>query len=148
MHEAHDGLDVDHAVVGEGGGEGEVLEEPGEKEKYLMVSQLLTQAVSLPHQEGNTSLLLPELSSHRLQEPLRLELFRLLPVVGIVHDPGDIGVHRGPGRDGEAVEDDVLRGGVGDGVVEAGVSQYLVYDGLHVGHQRSVLQHGAPPANH
>ena len=38
VHEAHDGLDVDHAVVGEGGGEGEVLEEPGEKEKYLMVS--------------------------------------------------------------------------------------------------------------
>ena len=25
VHEAHDGLDVDHAGVGEGGGEGEVL---------------------------------------------------------------------------------------------------------------------------
>ena len=148
MHEAHDGLDVDHAGVGEGGGEGEGLQEPREEEEDLVVSQLLTQAVSLAHQEGNTSLLLPELPSHGVQEPLRLELLRLLPVVGIVHDPGDIGVHRGPGRDGEAVEDDVLRGGVRDGVVEAGVSQYLVDDGLHVRHQRSVLQHSAPPPHH
>ena len=38
VHEPHDGLDVDHAVVEEGGGEGEILEEACQKEKYLMVS--------------------------------------------------------------------------------------------------------------
>ena len=148
VHEAHDGLDVDHAGVGKGGGECEALEEPGEKEKYLVVSQLLTQAVSLPHQEGNASLLLPEQPSLGVQEPLRFELFRLLPVVWVVHDPGDVGVDRGACRDVVAVEDDVLRGGVGDGIGEAGVSQDLVDDGLHVRHLRSVLQHCTPTPHH
>ena len=118
-----------------------MLEEAGEEEKYLVVCELLARAVSLAHQEGDAPLILPELARHGGQEPVGVEQLRGLPVVGVVHDPGDVGVHGGPSRDVPPVEHNVLRGGVGDGVVETGVSQDLVDDGLGVGHPRSVLQH-------
>ena len=68
---------------------------------------------------------------------------------GVVHDPGHVGVHRGPLGQEVAVEGDVLGGGVGRGVGDAGVAQHLVDHGLHVRHPRPVLQlRGAAPLQH
>ena len=87
VHEAHDGLGVDQLRAGQGRGEGEALEQTNQKQKQLMVSQLLTKAVSLAERERDESLIFLEFSRLCINKPLGVELFWRLPMFWVVHDP-------------------------------------------------------------
>ena len=142
VEEPHHRVETDEVGPGERGGEAEPLQDPGEEEEELVVRQLLARAVPLAHQKGNAPLRPHESPASRVQEPVRIEPFRLLPICRIIHDKRDVCVDRGAGGQVVAVELEVLCGGVGRGVCDAGVAQHLVNHGLGVGHGRSVLQRG------
>ena len=143
MHEANNGFNADLLWSGEWGGEREALEETNKKEEYLMLSQGLTKTISLANQEWNESVVLEELASVGVNESLRVELFRSVPVIGVVHDPGDISVDWSSRWQLVTMELHILGGGVRNGVVETGVPQHLVDEGVSVGHVVPVLQGGA-----
>ena len=148
VHEADNGLGVDQLRAGQGRGEGEVLEEPDQEEEQLVVSQLLAEAVSLAQREGDEPLVPPQLAGRGINEPLGVEQLGRLPVLRVVHDPGNVGVDRGPGREVVAVALDVLSGVVGRGVGDAGVPEHLVDEGVSEGHPRPVLQRGLAATDH
>ena len=77
-----------------------------------MLCKLLAQAVSLTNKEGNTALILPELSA-LINKSLWVKLFRVVPVLRIIHYPGHIGIDVGTSRQGVAVELYFLCGCVG-----------------------------------
>ena len=95
--EAHDGLNVDHAGAGQGGGEGKALEQTNQEEEQLVVRQLLAQAVALAEGEGNESLVFLEFSRLCINKPFGVKLFWRLPMFRVIHDPGNVGVDGGPG---------------------------------------------------
>ena len=57
-----------------------------------MLSQLLAKAISFTNQEWDTSLILSELASLLVNKSVRVELVRSVPVLRVIHNPGDIGV--------------------------------------------------------
>ena len=77
--------DVDHARVGEGGGEGEGLQHPGQEEEQLVLGELLTKAISLSHKKRNAAVVLLEVSLG-VKEAVGVEVLRLVPVFRVVHD--------------------------------------------------------------
>ena len=81
---------VDHLRVGEGGGEGEGLQEPGQEEEELVLGELLTKAISLSHKERDTPIVLLEVSSG-VQESVGVEVLRFVPVLWVVHDVRGVG---------------------------------------------------------
>ena len=60
VEEANLWLDVDHVRGGEGGGEGEGLQEAGQEEEELVLGQVLSKAVPLADQERNAAVVLLE----------------------------------------------------------------------------------------
>ena len=77
--------DVDHLRVGESGGEGEGLQEPGQEEEELVLGELLTKAISLSHKKWNATVVLLEVSLD-VKEAVGVEVLRLVPVFRVVHD--------------------------------------------------------------
>ena len=69
---------VDHVRVGEGGGEGEGLQETGQEEKELVLGKLLPEAVSLPHEERDATVILLEVS-FAIKETVGVELLWRVP---------------------------------------------------------------------
>ena len=83
--------DVDHVRVGEGGGEGEGLQEPGQEEEQLVLGELLTEAIPLSHKERDAAIVLLEVSLG-VKETAGVEVLRLVPVLWVVHDVRGVGI--------------------------------------------------------
>ena len=98
MEEANLRLDVDHVRGGEGGGEGEGLQEAGQEEEQLVLGELLAETVSLTHKERDATIVLLEVS-FSVKEALGVEVLRFVPVLWVVHDV------RGVGKDRRALWD-------------------------------------------
>ena len=92
LHEAHNWFNVDQVRTGQWGGECKVLQETSQEQKYLVLSQLLTEAISLTNQKWDTSLILSEQSSLLVNKSVWVELLRFVPVLRVIHNPGDIGI--------------------------------------------------------
>ena len=87
MHEANNGLNVDLLWTGQRSREMKVLQKACEEEEDLVLSQLLTQAISLANQEWDEAIIFGKLASLSIDESHRIECLRSLPVLRVVHDP-------------------------------------------------------------
>ena len=138
---------VDHVRVGEGGGEGEGLQETGQEEKELVLGKLLPEAVSLPHKERDAAVILLEVS-FAIKETVGVELLRLVPVLWVVHDVRGVGKDGGALGDCVPVELHLLCGGVRGCVDNTGVTEDLVNDGIGVRHCLPVHKLWCPAPDH
>lgn len=138
---------VDHVRVGEGGGEGEGLQETGQEEKELVLGKLLPEAVSLPNKEGDATVILLEVS-FVIKETVRVELLWRVPVLWVVHDVRGVGKDGGALGDRVPVELHLLCGGVRGCVDNTGVTEDLVNDGIHVRHCLPVHKLWCPAPDH
>merc|ERR1711962_1829204 len=77
------------------------------EEEELMLCQLLPDTISLSHKEWNASVVLLEVS-FIINESVRIELVWIVPVLGVLHDGGDVCKHLSSLGESEAVEGDFL----------------------------------------
>lgn len=147
VHEAHHGVDIDHGWMWERCGECKGLEKTCEEEEELMLCQLLPDTISLAYKEWNASVVLPEVS-FIINESVRIELVWIVPVLGVVHDGGDVCKDLSSLGESEAVEGDFLCCSVRCGEDDTGMTENLMYDCISVRHHLSVSKLGSTTSYH